>query len=82
VLTVTSQWEAYAAAGAARFESNIVNVAHRLADFTLLESTHLARDLLVTDAAYGDLGLTPEDAEPLFDSAAGINAELDRYLAP
>jgi hypothetical protein len=42
----------------------------------------LARDLLVTDAAYRDLGLTPEDAEPLFDSAAGIIAELDRYLAP
>ena len=82
VLTVTSQWEAYAAAGAARFESNVVNVAHRLADFTLLESTQLARDLLVTDAAYRDLGLTPEDAEPLFDSAAGIIAELDRYLAP
>jgi HD-like signal output (HDOD) protein len=82
VLTVTSQWEAYAAAGPARFESNVVNVAHRLADFTLLESTHLARDLLVTDAAYRDLGLTAEDAEPLFDSAAGINAELDRYLAP
>ena len=82
VLAVTSQWEAYAAAGAARFECNVVNVAHRLADFTLLESTQLARDLLVTDAAYRDLGLTPEDAEPLFDSAAGINAELDRYLAP
>jgi HD-like signal output (HDOD) protein len=82
VLTVTSQWEAYAAAGPARFESNVVNVAHALADFTLLESTPLARDLLVTNAAYRDLGLTPEDGEPLFDSAAAINAELDRYLAP
>jgi HD-like signal output (HDOD) protein len=82
VLTVISQWEAYASAGPARLESNVVNVAHRLADFTLLESTQLARDLLVTDAAYRDLGLTPADAEPLFDSAAAINAELDRYLAP
>jgi HD-like signal output (HDOD) protein len=82
VLTVISQWEAYASAGAARFESNVVNVAHRLADFTLLESTPLARDLLVTDAAYRDLGLSPADSEPLFNSAAAINAELDRYLAP
>jgi HD-like signal output (HDOD) protein len=82
VPTVTSQWEAYASAGAARFESNVVNVAHRLADFTLLESTQLARDLLVTDPAYLDLGLCAADAEPLFDSAAAINADLDRYLAP
>ena len=58
VLTVTAQWEAYASAGAAPFESNVVHVAHALADFTLRESTQLARDLLVTDAAYLDLGLT------------------------
>jgi HD-like signal output (HDOD) protein len=82
VLTVTSQWEAYAEAGAARFESNVVHVAHALADMTLLESTPLARDLLVTHPAYRDLGLTSADGEPLFDSAAAINAELDRYLAP
>jgi HDOD domain len=82
VPTVTSQWEAYASAGGARFECNVVNVAHRLADFTLLESTPLARDLLVTDRAFLDLGLTAADGEPLFDSAAAINAELDRYLAP
>jgi HD-like signal output (HDOD) protein len=82
VLTVTSHWEAYASAGDARFESNVVNVAHRLADFTLLETTQLARDTLVTDAAFLDLGLSAADGEPLFDSAAAINAELDRYLAP
>ena len=82
VLTVTSQWEAYHSAGAARFESNVVHVAHALADFTLHDSTHLARDLLVTDAAYRDLGLTAADGGPLFDSAAAINSELDRYLAP
>jgi HD-like signal output (HDOD) protein len=81
VLTVTSQWEAYAAAGPARFESNVVNVAHALADFTLLESMPPALDLLVTNAAYRDLGLTPEDGAALFDSAAAIDAELDRYLA-
>ncbi len=82
VPTVISQWEAYAAAGAARFESNVVHVAHALADFTLIDSTQLARDLLVTTEAYRDLGLAPADAEPLFDSASNINAELDRYLAP
>jgi HD-like signal output (HDOD) protein len=82
VLTVTSQWEAYASAGAARFESNVVNLAHALADFTLLEFTPLARDLVVANAAYRDLGLTAADSEPLFDAAAGISAELDRYLAP
>ena len=60
VLTVTSQWEAYAAAGAARFESNVVNVAHTLADFTLLDSTPLARDLLVT--ARGLPGSRPDAA--------------------
>jgi hypothetical protein len=59
-----------------------VNLAHALADFTLLGSTPLARDLLVANAAYRDLGLTPADSEPLFDAAAGISAELDRYLAP
>ena len=82
VLTVTSQWEAYAEAGPARFECNVVNVAHALADITLLESTPLARDLLVTHPAYRDLGLTSAEGETLFDSAAAINAELDRYLAP
>jgi HD-like signal output (HDOD) protein len=82
VLTVTSQWEAYASAGAARFESNVVNVAHRLADFTLLDSTPLARDLLVANEAYLDLGLTAADGEALFDAAAAISADLDRYLAP
>jgi HD-like signal output (HDOD) protein len=82
ILTVVSSWEAYENAGPALFECNIVNVAHRLADCTLLESTELARDLLTVDPAYRDLGLAPEDGIPLFDSAASINAELDRYLAP
>src|ERR1700688_886867 len=76
VLTVTSQWEAYAAAGPARFESTVVNVAHALADFTLLDAAPLARDLLVPNAAYRDLGLRPEDADPIFGAAAAISAEL------
>jgi HD-like signal output (HDOD) protein len=82
VLVVTSHWEAYASAGGARFESNVVNVAHALADFTMNDSTELARDLLVKDPAYLELGLSAADGVPLFDSAAAINAELDRYLAP
>jgi HD-like signal output (HDOD) protein len=82
VLTVTSQWEAYAAAGTARFEANVVNLAHELADFTLSESTQLARIFVTENAAYRDLGLTAADSEALFDAAAGISAELDRYLAP
>lgn len=82
VLIVTSQWEAYASAAGARFESNVVHVAHALADFTLHDSTQLARDLLIKDRAFLDLGLTAADGDPLFDSAAAINAELDRYLAP
>jgi HD-like signal output (HDOD) protein len=82
VLTVTTGWESHTATGPARFECNVINVAHVLADFTLQGSTHLARDLLMTHAAYRDLGLSAADGEPLFDSAAAINAELDRYLAP
>ena len=80
VLTVTSKWETYATAGAARFESNVVHVAHSLADFSLRGSTQLARDELLATAAYRDLGLTSEHGKPLFDSADAINAELDRYL--
>jgi len=82
ILAVVCQWEAYENAGAAAFECNIVNLAHRLADCTLHDSTPLARDLLTVDPAFRDLGLSPEDGLPLFDSAADINAELDRYLAP
>ena len=82
VPAVTAHWEAYAGAGAARFDSNVVNVAHRLADYTLFSPTPRARDELVTDPAYRDLGLNLDHGNPLFDSAAAINAELDRYLAP
>ena len=72
----------YAAAGAVRWESNIVNVAHKLADFTLHEPAMLTRELLVMDLGYRDLALSLQDADPLFDSIGAINAELDRYLSP
>jgi HD-like signal output (HDOD) protein len=82
VPAVVARWESYASAGAVRWESNVINVAHKLADFTLHEPCMLTRELLLQDPAYRDLGLAAHDAEPLFDSAALINAELDRYLSP
>jgi hypothetical protein len=60
----------------------VINVAHKLADFTLHEPCMLTRDLLVQDVGYRDLGLGPQHADALFDSTAAINAELDRYLSP
>jgi HD-like signal output (HDOD) protein len=81
VPSVVSHWENYAVAGTVQWESNVINVAHKLADFTLHEATMLKRDDLVMDQAYRDLGLSPEDGQPLFDSASSINAELDRYLS-
>jgi len=82
VPAVVALWESYAAAGALSWESNVVNLAHKLADFTLHEPCMLTRELLVLDQAYRDLGFVGHDAESLFDSTAGINAELDRYLSP
>jgi HD-like signal output (HDOD) protein len=82
VPAVVARWESYASAGAVRWESNVINVAHKLADFTLHEPCMLTRELLLQDLGYRDLGLAAQDAEPLFDSAALINAELDRYLSP
>jgi HD-like signal output (HDOD) protein len=82
VPSVVALWESYASAGAVRSESNVVNVAHKLADFTLHESSMMTREELVLDPAYRDLGLSSQDAEGLFDSTAAINAELDRYLSP
>jgi hypothetical protein len=52
------------------------------ADYTLHEPSMLTRELLVMDQGYRDLGLSAQDAEPLFDSSVAINAELDRYLSP
>jgi HD-like signal output (HDOD) protein len=82
VPAVVAQWDSYASAGVVRWESNVVNVAHKLADYTLHEPSMLTRELLVMDQGYRDLGLSAQDAEPLFDSSVAINAELDRYLSP
>ena len=82
VLSVATQWSDYASAGYVRFVCNVVNVAHRLADYTLQSPTEQARDLVVTAAAYRDLGPQLEADGSLFDAAADINAELDRYLCP
>jgi HD-like signal output (HDOD) protein len=79
---VVAHWEDYRNAGDVQWESNVVNVAHRLADFTLHEPHMLTRDLIVQDPAYRDLGLSADDGEPLFDSASSISGELDRYLSP
>jgi HD-like signal output (HDOD) protein len=82
VLAVVARWDNYASAGAVQWESNVVNVAHKLADFTLHEPCMLTRELLLMDRGFRDLGLSAQDAEPLFDSTVAINAELDRYLSP
>ncbi|HEX3846488.1 MAG TPA: HDOD domain-containing protein [Steroidobacteraceae bacterium] len=82
VPTVTAHWETYASAGEARFECNVVHVAHRLADITLHGFTRDARDAIVNDQSYHGLGLGAVDAAPLFSSSGAINSELNRYLAP
>jgi HD-like signal output (HDOD) protein len=82
VPAVVARWDSYSTAGAVRWESNVVNVAHKLADHSLHEPCMLTRELLVIDQGYRDLGLSAQDAEPLFDSSVAINAELDRYLSP
>jgi HD-like signal output (HDOD) protein len=82
VPTVVARWDSYPLAGAVRWESNVVNVAHTFADFTLHEPSMLTRELLVLNQGYRDLGLLTKDAEPLLDSSVAINAELDRYLSP
>jgi HD-like signal output (HDOD) protein len=81
VLEVTLHWETCLELTHARFEATIVNVAHRLADYLLFEPTPRAREALVSDPAYQDLGLSVTDGNTLFDAAGDINAELDRHLA-
>jgi HD-like signal output (HDOD) protein len=82
VPAIVARWDCYALAGTLRWECNVVNMAHKLADFTLHEPGMLTRDLLVLDQAYRDLGFAAKDADAVFDSLVDINAELDRYLSP
>jgi putative nucleotidyltransferase with HDIG domain len=82
VPTVIERWQDYLSAGSVQWESNVVYLAHLFADFTLHEPTMLKRDELIESPAYRDLGLERCDSQRLFDSAAPIDAELDRYLSP
>jgi HD-like signal output (HDOD) protein len=79
---VIARWENYPSAGAVKWESNVVNVAHKLADFTLHEPEMMKRDVFMMDQGFRDLGLSAQDAVQLFDSTPAINAEMDRYLSP
>jgi HD-like signal output (HDOD) protein len=82
VPTVIARWQDYPSAGAVRWESNVVNLAHLLADFTLHQPCMLERDELIDAQPYRDLGLRAADSERLFESARSVDAELDRYLSP
>jgi HD-like signal output (HDOD) protein len=82
VQAAAAHWDSYLAAGAARFECNVVNVAHRLSDATLCGPTGFDREIIMVDPAYLDLGLTVEDGAAVFDATASIQTDLDRYLSP
>ena len=79
---VVAGWGDQPSAGSPRPENNLVNLAHLLADFTLHEARQLQRDELIETPCYRALGLTRADGVALFDSAALIDAELNRYLSP
>jgi putative nucleotidyltransferase with HDIG domain len=82
VPSVIARWHDYLSAGAVQWESNVVNLAHLFADFTLHEATMLKREELIEAQPYRDLGLARADSVRLFDTAGAIDAELDRYLSP
>jgi len=82
VPSIIARWQDYPSAGSVQWESNVVNLAHLFADFTLHETTMLKRDELIDAQAYRDLGLRQSDSDTLFDSASSVDAELDRYLSP
>ena len=77
-----AQWQTPAAGDAAPAACRIVGVAHGLADATLRGSVTCDREALVLDPRYCELGLDAAATAALFDGAAGVDAELDRYLAP
>jgi HD-like signal output (HDOD) protein len=80
VQVAATQWEAYTGAGEWRVDCNIVHVAHLLANFTLDGCLEQARDLLILNPAYLDLGLQAEDEAALFDAATSIDEDLESYL--
>ncbi len=79
---VITHWQGPAEYDAARAACHVVGVAHRLADATLRRSVTCDRDALVLEPAYRELGLDAAATAALFDGAAGVDAEVDRYLAP
>jgi HD-like signal output (HDOD) protein len=79
---VIAHWDNYPGAGEVQWESNVVNVAHKLADFTLHEPEMMKREVFMLDRGFRDLGLSGQDAAQLFDTTASINSEMDRYLSP
>jgi HD-like signal output (HDOD) protein len=79
---VIAHWDNYPGAGEVKWESNVVNVAHKLADFTLHEPEMMKRAVFMLDQGFRDLGLSGQDAAQLFDTTASINTEMDRYLSP
>jgi HD-like signal output (HDOD) protein len=82
VPAVIAHWDNYPGAAEVKWESNVVNVAHKLADFTLHEPEMMKRAVFMLDQGFRDLGLSGQDATQLFDTTASINAEMDRYLSP
>jgi HD-like signal output (HDOD) protein len=81
VPSVIARWQDYGSAGAVQWESNVVHLAHLLADITLHETNSCTRRELIDTQPYRDLGLERADSERLFDTAGAIDAELDRYLS-
>jgi putative nucleotidyltransferase with HDIG domain len=82
VPSVIARWQDYLSAGLVQWESNVVNLAHLFADFTLHEATSFKRDELIDAPPYRHLGLGGAEAARLFETAGLIDAELDCYLAP
>ena len=56
VRLVIEHWDNYPGAGELQWESNVVNVAHKLADFTLHEPEMMKRAVFMLDQGLRDLG--------------------------
>jgi HD-like signal output (HDOD) protein len=79
---VIASWDNYPDAGEVIWESNVVNVAHKLADFTVHAPEMMQRAVFMLDQGFRDLGLSGQDVAQLLDTTASISAEMDRYLSP